>query len=182
MSGLLTTRLEEGLVTYLQDNFAGAGDALNGVELLPGHRSGAIEQPSHVVITAVNPGGPLAKLGIYSVEVQLLVITSLIREDETEDEELAAQLHRDLTQALVDIFADATMMEVVEALNAQGTGYGVSAFDSGERQDGKDKAIFATGIPLMFTAHLAEVAGGTLIDEAGGHVIDEFGGRLKATE
>lgn len=154
MSHPVCKKLERALGEYLFESFDGTGGVLEGVTIYEGHRSGAIEQQDHVVVVASDPGGDLMQAGIYEVQVQVLLVTFSVPQEE--DAEDPAVRHAARAEELVGLFSQERMGYVVEWVNLSAAVYGVGAsgYEVGAGQDARDGQVFASTVPMTWTAHL----------------------------
>lgn len=155
MSHPVCKKLERALVEYLTEYHKEEGDALAGVTLYVGHRSGMVAQEDHVVIVANDPGGDLMQSGIYEVEVRVLLVTYAVPQEDEGDED-PAERHSERMAALVGIFSQERMEQVVEVINigSEESGVGVSGYEVGAGQDARDGQVFASTLTMTWTAHL----------------------------
>lgn len=152
----LSRQLEEALVAFLvdqrdvQDN-----PALQGVAILPGHRSGTRnadgsapqEETDALIITGTRPRQWLAEGGNWEIEVQLR------KESQADDVPMAS--HDAVIAELEDLFSPENTGQLIAWLNGYDPdNFGVSGFDWADAQaEARTGDRHGDSLSLTFEAH-----------------------------
>lgn len=148
---MIDHKAELALNAYIQ-TFVQAGEPLFGTTLYEGHRFGEIKELPRITLTALNKGGDLANSGVYTLKIQVLIVSA--------GADLVA--HYDRVKAILGIFGPDNIDALLAAVNSPASpvpGICISCLgldpetDLSEARDA-EKGQMGTALPFKATASL----------------------------